>query len=72
MNDRNKIFYTLLLLINLAPYLYGFYDFDKVNFGIDNFIGFYEIFGFIAFLALFILAKLLAIFLKKGETYYDE
>lgn len=71
MSDRNKIFYTLLVLINIMPYLYAFYNFDKVHFGIDNIIGFYPIFGFIACLLLIILSKILSIILKKEDTYYD-
>ena len=45
MNDRNKIIYTLILLINVTPYLYVFYNFKKINFNIDGIIGFYPIFG---------------------------
>ena len=71
MNDRNKIIYTLILLINITPYLYVFYDFKKVSFNIDNVIGFYPIFGFLACISLIIIAKILAVVLKKGDTYYD-
>jgi len=71
MNDRNKIIYILVVLVNITPYLYVFYDFKKVSFNIDNMIGFYPIFGFIACIALIIIAKCLALILKKEDTYYD-
>lgn len=71
MNDRNKIIYILIVLVNITPYLYVFYDFKKVSFNIDNAIGFYPIFGFIACIALIIIAKCLALILKKEDTYYD-
>ena len=71
MNDRNKIIYTLILLINVTPYLYAFYNFKKVNFNIDSILGFYPIFGFLACISLIIIAKTIAVILKKGDTYYD-
>jgi hypothetical protein len=71
MNDRNKIIYTLILLINITPYLYVFYNFKKIIFNIDGIIGFYPIFGFLACISLIIIAKILAVVLKKGDTYYD-
>lgn len=71
MNDRNKIIYILVVLINITPYLYVFYDFNKVNFKIDNIIGFYPIFGFLSCIVLILVAKGLALLLKKEDTYYD-
>jgi len=71
MNDRNKIIYMLILLINITPYLYVFYNFKKIYFNIDGIIGFYPIFGFLACISLIIIAKILAVVLKKGDTYYD-
>jgi len=71
MNDRNKIIYTLILLINITPYLYVFYNFKKINFDIDDIIGFYPIFGFLACISLIVIAKAIAVILKKGDTYYD-
>ena len=71
MNDKNKIIYTLILLINITPYLYVFYNFKKINFYIDDIIGFYPIFGFLACISLIVIAKAIAVILKKGDTYYD-
>ena len=71
MNDRNKIIYTLILLINITPYLYVFYNFKKISFDIDDIIGFYPIFGFLACISLIVIAKAIAVILKKGDTYYD-
>ena len=71
MNDRNKIIYTLIVLINVAPYLYVFYDFKKINFNVDGIIGFYPIFLFFSCIGLIIIATAMAVILKKGDTYYD-
>jgi hypothetical protein len=71
MNDKNKIIYTLILLINITPYLYVFYNFKKISFDIDDIIGFYPIFGFLACISLIVIAKAIAVILKKGDTYYD-
>jgi len=71
MNDKNKIIYTLILLTNIAPYLYVFYNFKKINFNIDGIIGFYPIFGFLACISLILIAKSMAVILKKKDTYYD-
>lgn len=40
-------------------------------FGIDGSFGFYSWFGLLSCLAMVILAKLLGIFLKQGDDYYD-
>ncbi len=42
------------------------------HFGVGGTFGFYVWFGFGATVALFVLAKVLGIFLRRRETYYDE
>ena len=72
MKTRKNIIYSLVIITSLMPYLYVFYDFDKIKFGIDHHVGFYPIFGFIACLLLIIIAKLIGVFLKREDTFYDE
>ena len=72
MSNRKKIIYGLIILVYISPYLYSFYDFEKVHFNIDNMIGFYPIYGFISCLGLIIIAKMFAVFFKKEDTYYDD
>ena len=72
MKTRKNIIYSLVIITSLMPYLYVFYDFGKIKFGIDHYVGFYPIFGFIACLFLIIIAKLIGVFLKREDTFYDE
>lgn len=44
----------------------------KGYFGIDNWLGFGAVFGFIACLLMVLLAKFLGLFLKREENYYSE
>ena len=72
MKTRKNIIYSLVIITSLMPYLYVFYDFGKIKFGIDHYVGFYPIFGFIDCLLLIIIAKLIGVFLKREDTFYDE
>jgi len=72
MKTRKNIIYSLVIITSLMPYLYVFYDFGKIKFSIDHYVGFYPIFGFIACLLLIIIAKLIGVFLKREDTFYDE
>lgn len=40
--------------------------------GVDGWFGFGALFGFTACVAMVLLAKLLGVFLKRGERYYDK
>jgi len=42
-----------------------------VHFGPEAWFGFFSIYGFIACVAMVVGAKLLGIFLKRSDTYYD-
>ncbi|MGK0375576.1 MAG: putative membrane protein YhdT [Arenicella sp.] len=44
----------------------------KGYFGIDEWFAFAAIFGFLACLAMVLVAKFLAIFLKRDENYYND
>jgi hypothetical protein len=71
MKTRKNIIYALFIFVNITPYLYLFYDFEKIHFGIDGVIGFYPIYGFLACMGLIIIAKTFSIIFKKDDTYYD-
>ena len=45
MKTRKNIIYSLVIITSLMPYLYVFYDFGKIKFGIDHYVGFYPIVG---------------------------
>lgn len=55
---------ALTLLAQLAVPLYA-------HFGVDGWFGFHALFGFIACVAMVLLAKLLGWLLKRPDTYYD-
>jgi len=44
----------------------------KGYFGVDGWIGFGAVFGFLACLAMVLVAKGLGLILKRGEHYYDD
>ena len=71
MKTRKNIIFWIFIIISFTPYLYLFYDFKKVKFSVDNLVGFYPIYGFLACVGLIIFAKLLGLVLKKDEDFYD-
>ena len=42
------------------------------HFGFDSFFGFYAVLGFVSCAALILFSKLVAVFLKAREDYYDD
>ena len=59
----------LLLVLTLLPNLVLH---PHASFGIDGTFGFYAWFGFLVCVLQILLAKFLAIFLKRRDTYYDD
>jgi hypothetical protein len=55
----------LTLLANLPIYIHS-------NFGVDGSFGFYAWFGFAVCVAMVLVAKLLGIFLKRPDDFYDD
>ncbi len=41
-------------------------------FGVDTTFGFYAWYGLVTCVAMIVLAKVLGVFLKRGDTYYDD
>ncbi len=56
---------TITVLVQLPVPLHG-------NFGIDSWPAFPAIYGFLGCVAMIFFAKMLAIFLKRKDTYYDD
>ena len=44
----------------------------EAHFGVERLFGFSALFGFLACAALIVVAKVIGIFLKRPDTYYDE
>ena len=71
LNNENKNINLIALEEVTDPRNIGSIIRSAVAFNIDGIIGFYPIFGFLACISLIIIAKILAVVLKKGDTYYD-
>ncbi|MCW8879083.1 MAG: hypothetical protein OQK51_18680 [Kangiellaceae bacterium] len=63
-----QIFAGILALTVLAQFVIKI----KGYVGVDGWFGFGALFGFAACVAMVLFAKLLGVFLKRGENYYDE
>lgn len=61
-----RIFWVILALTVLAQLLFKV----KGYFGIDGWIGFGAIFGFLSCLVMVLVAKFLGVFLKRSDDYY--
>ena len=67
--NANKLFIglgTLCLLLFLADFTYHKHG----HFSIEEFAGFYGVYGFVMFTALILVAKALRLFIKRPEDYY--
>ncbi len=81
MSDQNKrwllrkenirtlwiIFIAILIMTVVA----GFFVHQHESFGIEDSFGFFAWYGFITCVGMVVFAKLLGIFLKRPEDYYD-
>lgn len=67
--NANKLFIglgTLCLLLFLTDFTYH----KHVHFPVEEFAGFYGVYGFVMFNALILVAKALRLFIKRPEDYY--
>jgi hypothetical protein len=64
----------LILLLSLLPELFIHHHshFPQLAFKLDTRVGFYAWYGFITCAAMVVLAKVLGIFLKRPDDYYDD
>lgn len=63
-----RIFIAVLLATVAAQFLSG----SDGHFGIDGWIGFGAVYGFLSCLAMVLVAKGLGVFVKRDEGYYDD
>jgi len=61
------IFIAILLMTVTA----GFFVHQHESFGIEDSFGFFAWYGFITCVGMVVFAKLLGVFLKRPESYYD-
>jgi hypothetical protein len=61
------VFIVILALTVVA----GFFVHQHESFGIEDSVGFFAWYGFITCIGMVVFAKLLGIFLKRPENYYD-
>ncbi len=59
--------WVLLALLLLAEFSYASHPY----FTVDGWFGFHAFYGFLACVAMILGAKLLGVYLKRGEDYYD-
>lgn len=64
----------LILVLALLPefFLHHHPHFEESGFTLDGGFGFYAWYGFLTCAGMVALAKILGIFLKRKDTYYDE
>jgi len=62
------MFFIAILLVTVVA---GIFVHQHVHFGIEDSFGFFAWYGFIACVGMVVFAKLLGIFLKRPEDYYD-
>lgn len=58
---------ALVVLLALDPFVHG-----HPKFGIDGTFAFYAWFGLLSGLGLVVVAKVIGVFLKRTDTYYDQ
>jgi len=63
------VFLYVLCGLTIIP---DFFIHREPHFGFDGFFGFYGLLGFISCAVLIVVSKLLGLFLKVGEDYYDK
>ena len=67
-----KLLWVLLWGACAVSVLLEFFVHRHPHFKADAIFGFYALLGFVACIAMILLAKFLGIFLKVGEDYYDD
>lgn len=74
--NRPKLWGVLIAILALAllPELFVHHHahFPQLGFGLDTRIGFYAWYGFITCAGMVVAAKVLGIFLKRPDDYYDD
>ena len=81
MSDQNKrwllrkenirTLWVIFIAILIMTVVAGFFVHQHESFGIEDSFGFFAWYGFITCVGMVVFAKLLGIFLKRPEDYYD-
>jgi hypothetical protein len=71
---RLWIIQIVILVLAVLPefFVHHHHYFEKQGFTLDGSFGFYAWYGFLTCAGMVALAKILGIFLKRKDTYYDE
>lgn len=64
--------WILLYAVCALTVIPDFFTHREPHFGLDGFFGFYALLGFVSCAFLILFSKLVAIFLKAKEDYYDK
>jgi hypothetical protein len=74
--NRPKLWLLLILILSLALlpdlFLHHHAHFPELGFKLDTRVGFFAWYGFITCAAMVVGAKILGIFLKRPDDYYDD
>ncbi len=73
--DRSEVIRKLWILLYVVcglTVIGEFFVHRHPHFGFDSFFGFYAVLGFVSCAVLILLSKLVALFLKVREEYYDD
>ncbi len=67
-----RLLWAVLIVILALTLVANFFIHQHDYFGIEAGFGFYAWYGFITCVAMVVIAKVLGIFLKRKDSYYDE
>ena len=70
--DNIRKLWMLFIAILLATLVAGLFVHQHESFSIEDSFGFFAWYGFITCVGMVVFAKLLGIFLKRPEDYYDD
>ena len=69
--DSIRLLWIVFVCILALTVLAGLFMHPHAAFGIDGSFGFYAWFGLVSCIAMIVVAKLLALLLKRKDSYYD-
>ncbi len=70
--ENIRTIWIIFIVILLATVLAGLFVHQHESFGIEDSFGFFAWYGFITCVGMVVFAKLLGLFLKRPENYYQE
>ena len=70
--ENIRTLWIIFIAILVATVIAGFFVHQHESFGIEDSYGFFAWYGFITCVGMVVFAKILGIFLKRPEDYYDD